>query len=101
MKIVQLRKSRFKFKVYKRMCHVQSKKHHFLPIYVALKFMLKRKFLNERRMVKDSKTDDFGNYDFSRKNQNFEWRTTLTLLFVFKLSIVFLVLYIFINVTFF
>ena len=28
-------------------------------------------------MVKDSKTGDFGNYDFSRKNQNFEWKTTL------------------------
>ena len=29
-------------------------------------------------MVKDSKTSDFGNYDFSRKNQNFEWKTNLT-----------------------
>ena len=30
-------------------------------------------------MVKDSKTGDFGNCDFSRKNQNFEslWKTTL------------------------
>ena len=28
-------------------------------------------------MVKDSNTGDFGNYDFSRKNQNFEWKTTL------------------------
>ena len=31
--------------------------------------------LNERRMVKDSKT---GEYNFSRKkDQNFEWKTTL------------------------
>ena len=30
-------------------------------------------------MVKDSKTDVFGNYDFLQKNQNFEWKTTLTL----------------------
>ena len=29
-------------------------------------------------MVKDSKTGDFGNCDFSRKNQNFGWKTTLT-----------------------
>ena len=30
-------------------------------------------------MVKDSKTGDFGNYDFSqKKNQNFEWKTTLS-----------------------
>ena len=28
-------------------------------------------------MVKDTKPGDFGNYDFSRKNQNFEWKTTL------------------------
>ena len=28
-------------------------------------------------MVKDSKTGDFGNDNFSRKNQNFEWKTTL------------------------
>ena len=32
-------------------------------------------------MVKDSKTGDFGNYDFSRKNQNFEWKTTLIKIF--------------------
>ena len=29
-------------------------------------------------MVKDSKTGDFGNYDFSRKNPNFEWKSTLS-----------------------
>ena len=43
-----------------------------LQIHVKTSF-----YLNERRMVKDSKTGDFGNYDFSRKNQNFEWKTTL------------------------
>ena len=29
-------------------------------------------------MVKDSKTGDFGNYDFWRKHQNSEWKTILT-----------------------
>ena len=28
-------------------------------------------------MIKDSKTGDFGNCDFLRKNQNLEWKTTL------------------------
>ena len=28
-------------------------------------------------MVKNSKIGDFGNYDFSQKNKNFEWKTTL------------------------
>ena len=31
-------------------------------------------------MVKDSKTSDFGNYDFcAKKNQSFEWKTTLVI----------------------
>ena len=30
-------------------------------------------------MVKDSKTVVFGNYDFLRKNQNFEWVTHISI----------------------
>ena len=29
-------------------------------------------------MVKDSETGEFGNYDFSQKNQNFEWKTMMS-----------------------
>ena len=35
LEVVQLRKSSQKVKVKKRMCHVQSKNHHFLSIYGA------------------------------------------------------------------
>ena len=36
-------------------------------------------------MFKDSKTDDFGNYNFSQKNQNSEWKTTLATI-LYKLT---------------
>ena len=77
LKIVQLRKSSLKVKVIcKRMCHVQSKKNHFYPFTAQIH--VKTSFdRNEMKMVKESKTGDLGNYDFSRNNQNVYWKTTL------------------------
>ena len=49
----------------------------FDPFAMQIHVKTKTSFLNKRRMVKDSKTGEFGNYDCLRKNQNFEWKTTL------------------------
>ena len=53
----------------------------FDPFTVQIHVKTSLTFLNKRRMVEDSKTGEFGNNDFSRKNQNFEWKTTLSLEF--------------------